>query len=390
MPEFDLLDAGIRAVELDDDADPAALQTRIDRLKIRHAQLVHLGAQRGEHELMGRTPVSWVAWACKMSPASASDRLCVGKQLEELPRLAEAVRSGEIGFQAASVLCHFRDKLGDKKDLFDEEHWITQARESSVKNLRWVTQHVRYLVDPDGFEHDVEEDYEQRYLYLSPMGQMYKVDGVVDAECGAALRAAIDGLAKRLGEDDSRKPKQRRADAFHEIVRHALDKGTLPTRNRVRPHISVHTTIEGLKGELGAAASELQTGGLVSSKTVQRMACDGMLSRVVKAGSVVIDVGRATPNVSPVQWRALKARYQSCGWTGCDRPVSWTSPHHIEFRRHGGPTTMRNLLPLCYHHHRLVHEGGWQVVRAGEGLQFVPPERDWIKDVRRRWGERAA
>lgn len=325
-----------------------------------------------------------------MSATSASDRLCVGKELEEIPQVAEAVRTGEIGYQAAAVLCHFRDKLGDKKDVFDEEHWITQARDSSVKNLRWVTQHVRYMLDPDGFDHDTEEDYEQRYLYLSPLGHMYKMDAVVDAECGAALRAAIDGLAKRLGEEDMRKPKQRRADAFKEVVLHALDQGTLPRSNRVRPHISVHTTPEGLRRELGAAASELQTGNLVSSRTAQRLACDGMLSRVVKAGSVVIDVGRATPSVSPAQWRALKARYDTCGWEGCDRPIGWTSPHHIEFRSHGGTSTMRNLLPLCYKHHRDVHEGGWQIVRAGERFRFVPPERHWIRVMRRRWGERAA
>lgn len=326
-----------------------------------------------------------------MSSTSASDRLCVGKELEELPRVAEAVRNGEIGFQSAAVLCHFRDKLGDKRDVFDEEHWITQARDSSVKNLRWVTQHVRYLLDPEGFDHDTEEDYEQRYLYLSPMGSMFKLDAVLDPDCGAALRSAIDGLSKRLGETDTRKPKQRRADAFTEIVHHALDQGTLPRHNRVRPHVTVHTTPAGLRGELGAAASELQTtGSLVSSKTVQRLACDGMLSRVVKAGSVVIDVGRATPSVSPAQWRALKARYDTCGWEGCDRPISWTSPHHIEFRCHGGPTTMSNLLPLCYKHHRDVHEGGWQIIRAGEGFKFIPPNRDWLQDLRRRWGERAA
>ena len=306
-----------------------------------------------------------------MSATSASDRLCVGKQLEEMPKVAEALRSGEIGYQSVAVLCHFREKLGEKRELFDEEHWIGQARDCSVKNLRWVTQHVRYLLDPEGFDHDTEEDYEQRYLYLSSMGSMFKLDAVLDPECGAALRAAIDGLSKRLGEDDARRPKQRRADAFNEIDTHALDKGTLTRSNRVRPHITVHTTPEGLKGELGAAASELQTGSLVSSKTVQRLACDGMLSRVVKADSVVIDVGRATPHVSPAQWRALKARHKTCGWEGCDRPVSWTSPHHIEFRCHGGPTTMRNLLPLCYFHHRRVHEGGWQIVRAGEGLRFI-------------------
>jgi hypothetical protein len=113
----------------------------------------------------------------------------------------------------------------------------------------------------------------------------------------------------------------------------------------------------------------------VSSKTVQRLACDGALSRILKADSVVVDVGRATRSTSPAQSRALKARYGGCAGPGCDRPPSWTSTHHIEFWSVGGPSNMSNMLPLCYFHHRLVHEGGWQVVKAGDGVKFIPPDR---------------
>ena len=45
------------------------------------------------------------------------------------------------------------------------------------------------------------------------------------------------------------------------------------------------------------------------------------------------------------------------------------------FWSHGGPNDLPNLLPLCHFHHRQVHEGGWQVIRAGDGFEFVPPER---------------
>ena len=380
----------VRAVEAADGLDPVAFRCLIDRQEAKFASVVYQESRRGAPDLTGQSDVSWVAYTCSMSPTSASDRLCVGEQLEAMPKVAAALRSGQIGYQSVSVLCHFRDKLGEKRELLDEEHWIVQARECSVKGLRSETQQARYYFDPDGFDRDTEEDYEQRYLFLSPFGSMYKLDAVLDPVAGATLRAAIDGLSKRLGEDDSRAPKQRRADALNEVVKHALDAGTLPRQNRIRPHISVHTTIEGLKGESGAAASELQNGNPISSKTVQRLACDGMLSRVVKSGSVVIDVGRATSNVSPSQWRALKARHQTCAWPQCDRPVGWTSPHHIQFRSHGGPTTLANLLPLCYVHHRLVHEGGWQILRVNGEIRTIPPDRYWVKSVRRRWGERAA
>src|SRR5947209_18464472 len=133
---------------------------------------------------------------------------------------------------------------------------------------------------------------------------------------------------------------------------------------------------------LGAPASELQGGMPISSKTVQRLACDGTLHRVLKADSVVVDVGRATRSVSPSQWRALKARHRTCAAPECDRPVNMTSPHHIEFWARGGRSDLPNLLPLCYHHHRLVHEGGWQVIRAGDGVKFIPPERVIPRRVR--------
>jgi Domain of unknown function (DUF222) len=387
---LDQLEIAVRRVELEGDVDPVRLRSLTDRLDGKFAQVVHMATQRGEHQMTGNSPVSWVASTCSMTPTSASDRLCVGAQLEHLPKVAKALSSGEIGYQCASVICHLRDQLGERRELLDEDMWISFAREHGPRNLRWIAQHVRYMLDPDGFDRDTEEDYEQRYLHLSPFGNMFKLDAVLDPDTGAALRAAIDGLSKRLGEDDKRTPKQRRADGFSEVVRHALDQGTLPRHNRVRPHITVTTTIEGLRQEAGAPASELQNGSIISSKTVQRLACDGVLSRVVKADSVVIDVGRATPSVSPSQWRALKARHKTCAWPGCDRPISWTSPHHIEFRCHGGQSTMGNLLPLCYHHHRLVHEGGWQIVRAGGELKFIPPDRYRAFSVKRRWGEAAA
>jgi hypothetical protein len=29
-----------------------------------------------------------------------------------------------------------------------------------------------------------------------------------------------------------------------------------------------------------------------------------------------------------------------------------------------------------------VHEGGWQVVKAGEGIRFIPPDRELIRRSR--------
>src|SRR5260370_6234173 len=79
-------------------------------------------AQRaGDHLLGGNiTAASWISRTCGMSVTSAADRLCVGEQLQSLPKVAAALSSGEIGYQSTSLLYHLRDQLGDKRDLFDE------------------------------------------------------------------------------------------------------------------------------------------------------------------------------------------------------------------------------------------------------------------------------
>src|SRR5216684_875346 len=316
----------------DERADLREFRGVIDQLEGEFSVEAREAQRAGDHLIGGNiTAASWVARTCGMSVPSAKDRLCVGEQLESLPMVAEALSQGEISYQAASVICHQRKNLGEKSDCLDEEQWLGFARKHTIKDLNWIADHFRYAVDPEGFDRDTEENYEERFLHISEMSGKYHLSGVLDREAGAALKTAIDGLAKRLGQDDRRTPKQRRADALTEVVYKALNEGKLPKRHGVRPHITITTTLEGLKGELGAAASELEAGMPISTKTVQRLACDGTLSRVLKAESLVIDVGRATRAISPAQHRALKSTHRGCGGPGCDRPINWTTPHHIEF-----------------------------------------------------------
>jgi hypothetical protein len=43
---------------------------------------------------------------------------------------------------------------------------------------------------------------------------------------------------------------------------------------------------------------------------------------------------------------------------------------HLVHWIHGGPTDLPNLALLCYRHHWMVHEGGWQIAR-GDGGRIV-------------------
>jgi len=109
------------ALDFDEEVDPAELRKVIDCLEAKFCRLVDRARQNGTHLLTGQSPVSLVSRSCHMTPSSASDRLCVGEELRALPRIEQAVSSGEIGYQPASVICHLSHDLGEKREQIDEE-----------------------------------------------------------------------------------------------------------------------------------------------------------------------------------------------------------------------------------------------------------------------------
>ncbi len=128
----------------------------------------------------------------------------------------------------------------------------------------------------------------------------------------------------------------------------------------------------------GAPGGDLEFAGAVPAATVQRLACDARVRRVLLGpNSAVIDVGRALRLPSAAARAVLRARSGGCEWPGCDRPVAFTNAHHLVHWGHGGATDVDNLVLLCYRHHWLIHEGGWQLARVERGrLLAIPPSQD--------------
>jgi len=77
-------------------------------------------------------------------------------------------------------------------------------------------------------------------------------------------------------------------------------------------------------------------------------------------------IGRKTRKIPPALGRALRARDGGCRFPGCERR-RFVDAHHIRHWARGGATDQDNLLLLCRHHHRLVHEGGYSVERLPDG-----------------------
>ncbi|GAC1645141.1 MAG: hypothetical protein NVS9B11_16020 [Candidatus Dormibacteraceae bacterium] len=118
-----------RAREVDPSEDDLkALRGGMDGLESEFSAMARRAQRRGDHLISGAiSAASWISRTCNMSVTSAADRLRVGEQLEELPRVAAALGSGEIGYQSASLLCHLREWLGDHGEINDEHAMLAYA-----------------------------------------------------------------------------------------------------------------------------------------------------------------------------------------------------------------------------------------------------------------------
>ncbi len=343
---------------------------KINQDELEFSVLAAQFAETDEYDWQGfDSPVSWIKASCHMGGGAAGDRVCIGEQLDRLGLSSAAMEAGEIGFGHLALIARTSAALGDR---LDEARLLRQARKMSVFRFRNACTHARHAGDPQGFVAEEVEGVEARSLTFTTADDgVVLVQGILDKVGAAAVRTALEPLAKRAGKDDHRDLERRQADALIDLSMRALDNGLVPQR----AHLQVTASLETLLGLPGASGANMEFSLPISAKAVERIACDCAVTRIVLGSdSTVIDVGRAKRTISGPQRKALKVRDCGCTWPGCDRPVSMTEGHHLNHWIHNGPGNLPNLTLLCYRHHWMVHEGGWQIVRTDEGqVLTIPP-----------------
>jgi hypothetical protein len=355
----------------------------IDVLEIEFSKIASEFAATDEYDQQGfDSPISWLKEVCHMGGGAAADRVCAGNQLQGLPLSAAALEEGRIGFAHFALLAKTAVAVGPR---FEEANLLRQAEKLNVRRFVNACMHARHTANPDAYANEEKEGVEARSMsvFTAEDGTMlFKC--ILDKVGGAAVRTALEPLAKRAGRDDCRDYKRRLADAWVDLSMHALDAGLVPHQGSQRTHLQVTTTLETLLGFCGAPAAEMEFSLPISAKAVERLACDCSVTRILLGSdSMVIDVGRARRVISGSQRKALNVRDCGCVWPGCDRPASYTSGHHLAHWIRGGPTDLPNLVLLCYRHHWMVHEGDWQIVRTDDGrILTIPPTMTFGQQAR--------
>jgi hypothetical protein len=337
-------------------------------------------AATNEYEEDGAaTSIDWIRIHCHMTGPQAADYVNVGQHLDELPQTVVAMAEGNLGFGHAAVMARTANVLANSPTAppFDEMRFLKSALENTVGKFHHLSRHARHAVDPKGYAATEANLVENRSLRMStdPDDGAVYLSCVLDPAGGAAVRTALEPLARRSGAGDDRAYDRRMADALVDMSMHALDNGLVPQNASQRTHLQVTTSLETLLGLDGAPAAEMEFALPISSKTVERLACDCSVTRILLGSdSMVIDVGRARRVISGPARKALNVRDRGCTWPGCDRPVTWSSGHHLVHWIHGGTNEPNNLTLLCYRHHWMVHEGNWQILRGDDGrIVTIPP-----------------
>lgn len=355
--------------------DLVALRRGIDRLELEFSRrLQRFDAQRG---WVGSGAVSTVAWlrcACRLGVASAAQHVDVARRLPDLPLTERSAADGSIGFHHVAVIARCATQVGSDAVRAAEPALVEAAQKVDPRSLGIVTRRLRYCLDPDGALADSDAAHDARSLTLSETYDgVFHVAGLLDQEGGALLRTALESLDDRQ-PGDPRTAWQRRADALVELARRQLQSGGLPSVAGERPHLTLTASEATLRGERGCPPGDLRWAGPIVADTVRRIACDSTVTRVALDGSAQpLSVGRATRVIPAAMRRALAVRDGGCRFPGCDRPPEWTDGHHIEHWADGGATSLANLLLLCRHHHRAVHEGHWRLAITPHGEVTAQP-----------------
>ena len=311
----------------------------------------------------------WLAFRCGISGREARECLRVAETLQELPVIRGAFARGELTYTKVRTLTRLATPASEQ-GLLDLAQALTASQlERALRAFRRLTCE------------EARESHELEYVdyYWAEDGSLF-LRARLSAEDGTVVVQALDAARERIREQraDDRAPgpdaesfEPRRSPQVEALVgiAHAALTSTAVVGSGA-PRVVVHVDAAALAHE-GSGRAELEDGPVIASETARRLGCDAETVAVVERDGLEVSVGRRRRTVPPRLRRLLEARDDCCcRWPGCDRRRHLAA-HHRRHWADGGETSLDNLVLLCWHHHRLVHEGGYTVEDGEDGeLRF--------------------
>ena len=267
----------------------------------------------------------WISWRCALAPGPAREHLRVARRLEELPQIRAAFGRGELSYSKVRALTRV-------ENVEEERALLEMAEDATASQLERIIQAYRGVVRAE----DAQRAHEERSvsLYQLPDGT-WSLRGTLTAEDGALLARALDAARDELRVDEPDAGEDVPAGTFSD----AADPGAARNADALA-HIA--------EAMLAGSAAE-RTGG-------------DRYQVVVHVADEGVSIGERGP----------LRRDPCCRFPGCTQRRGLDG-HHIQHWIRGGQTALDNLVHLCRHHHRMLHEGGFTLEQKGSSLTFRTP-----------------
>jgi hypothetical protein len=360
-------------------------------------------ARGGWHRQGGRTCGHWLSWRVGWGLGAAREHLRVARALGGLPLIDEALRQGELSYAKVRALTRVATPQNERLLLEDARLMTGQQLEVLCRKYAVVQRHAGAARPQD----ERPERYVQRREVASGM---IRIEAVLHPEEAALVWQALDVVARALMNGPSaaagvpaetspttdgtanasitgdRVPAETsdatsyrefatgarfdRADALMALVRSFAARPVLEAQPTTPVEITLTVPAAGLTADAALTVDHigvLGDGDAVSPAAARRMACDAAIVTVIEgADGAPLALGRRSRVMSTALKRALLKRDRTCRFPGCTNHL-YVEGHHIEHWADGGETALGNLVTLCSHHHRFVHEFRYQVELGPDG-----------------------
>jgi Domain of unknown function (DUF222) len=299
-----------------------AVQRESHRLAALRAKLISAWDGRGIWTDDGsRSAPHRLAREASMAASSAKVEVRRARALRAMPATAGALADGALSPDHVDLLSRAND--GARCAVFAEHEatLVEQCKLLSYRDGYKAVEYWRQRADAEAVEKKAARaDAGRTASAAVTLGGMVDVRGWLDPVGGAAFKAELDRLERRLYLADKktgeiRTIRQRRADALVEMAKRS--RSTAPGGLRPRPLITI------LVGEESFARTcELSTGTVITPGQVVPQLGEADIERVVFDGpDRVIAVSRRRRFTGALR-RAIEVRDRHCQHpSGCDEPA---------------------------------------------------------------------
>jgi hypothetical protein len=310
-----------------------------------------------------RSCAYWLSWQCGIGLGAAREKLRVARCLDALPLVRARFEAGELSYSKVRAIT--RVATADT-----EADVVELARHATGAHMERIAGAYRHAELNASLEAQRVQELRREVTWCRDDNGAVVGRFRLPAEEGDRL---IARLLDHPGTATGATVAQRAADALMDLI----------DANATPPTVVIHVDAANLVPSVDTAAD-------VSAETspsagepppapppvddlpaaaAQRLTCDAVIEVLhLDDHGQPLNLGRKRRTVTPAQRRALEARDRGCRFPGCpaDR---WLKAHHLRHWGHKGPTDLDNLVLLCRHHHKVVHEFGWNV-------RFEQPDAD--------------